>query len=194
MISINDFKLSKNELILIKKNIYKSLFVVIIIKILLYSVNKKNIKYLFREILLESISIFINNYLSYSLSKFFYNKLSVFYNNPIRKKLLNNIINIIISTIIKLLLYKLFYNKKIIFNQIIIIIFYITFYFMFIEPLFGNNKLSLFINKFIHDFIMFYNLDLFDDGIINKSNIELYFSIISSLLKIILDKIIMNHV
>jgi hypothetical protein len=190
MITIDDFKLNKNELNSIKKRIYKSILIFIIIKVLLYLINKKNKKNLFREIITQSIIIFIVIYLSIPLTKKIYNIVNVYYKSTIRKELLYDIINIVISTLIKSFLYKIFYNKKFVLKHLIISIFFITFYFMLIEPLFGNNNFSKFINKFIHDFLMFYNLDLFDDGIINKSSTELYFSIISSLLKILLDKII----
>lgn len=182
--------ISKENFNILQKEIYKSVLIVIIIKILLYSITKTNIKKLISQIFIESFIVFLIIYLTYPISKKLYDKIKINYKNELRLKLSYDIISIIISTIIKLLLYKIFYNKKIVFNQLILSVFFVTFYFVFIEPLFGSNKFSEFMNKFVRDFIMFYNLDLFDDGVINKTNIELYFSIISSLLKITLDKII----
>jgi hypothetical protein len=176
----------------IKKNIYKSIINFVVIKILLFYFYKNNgIQELFKNIILKSIIIFLIRILNYPISLFIYKKIEKIYQINIRKQLLYQIINFIISNIIKNILYKILYNKyKFNIKLIIISIFYITFYSIFIKPIFINFKITKFINDFIYDLLSFYNLDLMDDGEINKKDIELHINIISSLLDIILNTII----
>jgi hypothetical protein len=172
----------------IKKNIYKSIIVLVVIKLLLFYFynNNNGYKSLFKNIILQSFISSLIIILTYPISIFLYKKISPIYKK--NKDLLYQIISLTTSTIIKIILYKILYNKyKYNIKLLIISIFYITFYFIFIKPIFINFKISNFINKFIYDFFLFYNLDLLDDGELNKKDIEIYINIISSLLKIILD-------
>jgi hypothetical protein len=183
----------------LKKNIIKGIiktsFVLFFLKILrLYTNNNLSInnfdKKFFQDLLGTLLAIIASNI----LIDYIYDIFDDYYKEEFSLNILKIVISILIVTITKIIYSKIVFNKNIINNiyikGVLLSIFSLTFYKILFEPLFKKTKLSMFLNQFIKDLILYISADFMIDAKLNNIGLELELNSIGSLLGIILNSVL----